>query len=163
MNRILSKTMVYYDYFCRILLLLMSLLVVTFVFMRYLFGITFIWAEEAITMLFISTTFFGAVLGVKDNEHININFFVELIPKSIRRYIDIFSDFIILGVQIFMIYLSLEWIGKVGNVLTKGLRLPIRYFYYMMPISSILIGIFCVISIVKRITALTMVVSPKAE
>ena len=151
----ISKTMEYYDYFCRILLLLMSLLVVTFVFMRYLFGITFIWAEEAITMLFISTTFFGAVLGVKDNEHININFFIDLIPNSIKRYIEIFSDLIILGVQVFLIYLSLDWIDKVGNVLTKGLRLPIRYFYYMMPISSILIGIYCVFSIVRRISVLS--------
>jgi len=161
MNRMISKFMEYYDYFCRVLLLLMSLLVVTFVFMRYLFGITFIWAEEAITMLFIATTFFGAVLGVKDNEHININFFIDLIPNSYKRYVEIFSDLIILGVQVFMIYLSLDWIDKVGNVLTKGLRLPIRYFYYMMPISCVLIGIYCVFSIIRRITALSKL--PKAE
>lgn len=154
MNRKLLKIMDYYDYFCRILLLLMSLLVVTFVFMRYLFGITFIWAEEAITMLFISTTFFGAVIGVKDNEHISINFFIDLIPDSIKRYVGIFSDITILGVQIFMIYLSMDWIGKVGNVLTKGLQVPIKYFYYMMPISCVLIGIYCVFSLIRRVAAL---------
>jgi TRAP-type C4-dicarboxylate transport system permease small subunit len=133
----------------------MSVLVITFVFMRYLFGITFIWAEEAITLLFISTTFFGAVVGMRTDEHITINFLVELMPASIRKYVDIFNDLVILGVQIFLVYLSLAWIGKVGNVLTKGLHVPIKYVYFMMPISSVLIAIYCVMRLVKRIIGLS--------
>jgi TRAP-type C4-dicarboxylate transport system permease small subunit len=154
MKRMLSKLFDYYDYFCRILLLLMSLLVIVFVFMRYLFGITFIWAEEAITLLFISTTFFGVVVGMRTHEHINISILVDLFSPSIRKYIDIFTDLVILGVQVFLVRLSLAWISKVGNVLTKGLHIPIRFVYYMMPISSFLIGIYCVVSLVKRIGSL---------
>ena len=35
-----------------------------------------------------------------------------------------------------VIYSSIGWIQKVGNVLTPGLRLPVKYFYLMIPLSS---------------------------
>lgn len=137
-----------YQIFCQILLLLMTILVIVFVFLRYSFNITFVWAEELITMLFISTTYFGAVMGMKYNEHINIGFFHERMPPKIKKYIDILNYLIILILQVALIKISMDWIAKVGNNLTDGLRLPIRYFYYMMPFSALAIGGFCLVSIV---------------
>lgn len=144
MKNTLEKFVEVYEIFCRILLLSMSVLVISFVFLRYFFGITFVWAEELITMLFISTTYFGAVLGMKYKGHINIGFFIEQLPGTMQRVVDIFNHLIILGLQIAIIILSANWIGRVGDTLTSGMRLPIKYFYYMMPISSVLIGCYCI-------------------
>lgn len=55
---------------CILLMGIMALSVIISVFLRYVLGITFVWAEEAITYFFIATTYFGAILGVKENEHI---------------------------------------------------------------------------------------------
>ena len=130
----------------------MSLLVILFVFMRYSFNITFVWAEELITMLFISTTYFGAVMGMQCNEHINIGYFHERMPPKIRKYIDILNFLVILLLQIAITKVSMDWIARVGDNLTVGLRLPIRYFYYMMPFSAVAIGGFCIFNIITIIT-----------
>ena len=140
--------------------MIMSLLVISFVFLRYFFGVTFVWAEELITMLFISTTFFGAVLGMKYREHINIGFFEERLPDGMRRFVDIINHAIILGLQVAIIILSMNWIEKVGNVLTNGMRIPIKYFYFMMPLSSTLIGCYCIIHIVILINQRHLPYSP---
>lgn len=140
-----------YQVFCQVLLLLMSLLVIVFVFLRYSFNLTFVWAEEMITMLFISTTYFGAVMSMKYNEHINIGYFYENMPARLRRYVDILNFLIILVLQIALVWISMNWIAKVGNNLTVGLRVPIRYFYYMMPFSAVAIGGICIWEIISRI------------
>ena len=129
-------------------MLLMMSLVIIFVFMRYFFGLTFIWAEELITMLFISTTYFGAVIGMKYNEHIKIGFFYDSLSGNRKKIVDIVNDIIILGLQTAIVYISINWISKVGNVLTNGLRIPIKFFYFMMPFSAVLIGLYCIFNIV---------------
>jgi TRAP-type C4-dicarboxylate transport system permease small subunit len=115
--------------------------------MRYFFGMTFVWAEELITMLFISTTYFGAVLSMKYDEHIKISLLSEKFPPLVHKAAEILNYLLIFLLQIAIFYTSLQWIGRVGNVLTNGLRVPIRFFYYMMPISSFLIGLYCLIHI----------------
>ena len=145
MENISKRILEVYEQFCRILLACMTSLVIIFVFLRYFFGVTFVWAEELITMLFISTTYFGAVLGMKYKEHITISFLADMLPSRIHGYIEKLNYLIIFLMQVAITHTSLQWIGRVGNVLTNGMRLPIRYFYWMMPISSVLIGFYCLL------------------
>lgn len=150
-----------YEMFCQILLLLMTLLVITFVFLRYFFNITFVWAEELITMLFISTTYFGAVMGMRYNEHINIAFFHDHMSPGVKKVVNIFNYLVILGLQVAITKISMNWIAKVGNNLTDGLRIPIRFFYYMMPFSAVAIGGFCIFNIVRSVSS--QMAEPKLE
>jgi len=151
LNVILDKIRRCYEVFCQIIFLLLAVLVVVCVFMRYLFGVTFVWTEELITMLFIATTFFGAVIGMKYKEHITIGFFYDSVTGKGKKVLDIINAIIILALQIMITYLSVNWIGKVGNVLTSGLRIPIGIFYVMMPFSAVLIGLYCIFNVISII------------
>ena len=154
MTKITSTFYALYDKFCRVLILLMTILVIISVFLRYLFGITFIWAEEAITMLFVASSFYGAVLCLKENEHIRIDFLYEMFSPKIKEFLDIVINCVTFFVEFYMVKISLFWIEKVGDVLTNGMRLPIKIFYSMIPISGIFICIYCVMSIIKQIKSL---------
>ena len=66
---------------------LMTITIIISVFLRYFLNISFVWAEEAITYMFIGTTFFGAVVCQKEKEHIQIDFFERLFPKPIKKYL----------------------------------------------------------------------------
>lgn len=154
MSKILSRLYSLFDQICRCLIFSMTILVIVSVFLRYVMGITFIWAEEAITMLFIASSFYGAVLCVHEDEHIRIEFIYEKFSPKVRQIMNIIIDFVILFVEFYMTKLSLFWIGKVGNVLTNGMRIPIKYFYSMIPISCTVISIYCVISIIVQIYTL---------
>jgi TRAP-type C4-dicarboxylate transport system permease small subunit len=132
----------------------MLLLVIGSVFLRYIFGITFIWAEEAITMLFVASSFYGAVLCIKENEHIQIDFLYQRFSPKVKAIMDIIINCVIIFVEFYMTKLSLFWIGKVGNVLTSGMRIPVKFFYYMVPISCTIICLYCVMSIVIQIKSM---------
>lgn len=151
MSKFLSRLYFIYDNLCRCLIFLMTILVIVSVFLRYVLGITFIWAEEAITMLFIASSFYGAVICVHENEHIRIEFLYEKFTPKFRKIMDIFIDIVIAFVQFYMTKLSFFWISKVGNVLTNGMRIPIKYFYSMIPISCSIIFVYCVIRIIIQL------------
>ena len=120
----------------------MTISVIVSVFLRYIFGITFVWAEEVITMLFISTTFFGGALAVREKEHIGITTFLTVLPKRVGDFLSVLGLCIVAAVQVFVIKTSFDWIGQIGSRLTAGLRVEIRYFYYMVPTSAALILVY---------------------
>jgi len=130
---------------------MMTILVIISVFLRYIFGVTFIWAEEAITMLFVASSFYGAVLCLKENEHIRIDFLYQKFSPETKKIMDIIINVVIFFVEFYMTKLSLFWIGKVGNVLTNGMRLPIKIFYSMIPISCTFMCIYCAVQIIIQV------------
>ena len=125
-----------------VLLACMTVSVIISVFLRYVLGITFVWAEEVITMLFISTTFFGGALAVREKEHIGITTFLTVLPKRVGDFLSVLGLCIVAAVQVFVIKTSIDWIGQIGSRLTAGLRVEIRYFYYMVPTSAALILVY---------------------
>lgn len=135
-----------------LLISLMTLSVIVSVFLRYVLALTFVWAEEVITMLFVSTTFFGAVLAVKDDEHIAISTVIDVMPQWLRRTVVVLGLLVVFGVQLTVLVTSIGWISQVGNTLTPGLRLPIRYFYLMIPVSSVLMLYYVLRKIARVLT-----------
>lgn len=121
---------------------LIALIVIVSVFQRYVFGKGFLWGEELVSMLFVATTFFGTVMGVKRKEHITISFFLDQMPSSLQNTCRAIAAILSVLIQIVIILVSIKWIGTVGNVLTPISRLPIQYFYYMLPISAGLLIIY---------------------
>ena len=154
MSKTLFRIYSIYEKVCRSLILLMTLFVIVSVFLRYVLGITFIWAEETITMLFIASSFYGAVLCVHENEHIGIDFVYQKFSPKVRQVMDIIVDAVIIFVQFYMVKLSLNWIAKVGSVPSKGLKIPIKYFYSMVPISCAIICVYCIVRMIIRLYAL---------
>jgi TRAP-type transport system small permease protein len=119
---------------------MMGLLVIITVILRYFFGISYIWAEELVTRLFILTTFFGAVVAIEKREHIKIDFFLKMMPKKTQQILaDVIIQIIIIIVQIQVIRSSIKWIKIVGNAITPGMRIPTKYIYIFLPLSALLI------------------------
>ncbi|MGC9313425.1 MAG: TRAP transporter small permease [Sediminispirochaetaceae bacterium] len=138
MNRLFEKMDRGLILFCMFLTGILALTIIFTVFLRYVFGITFVWAEEVITYLFIGTTFFGAALVTKENEHISIPALLEALPRTPRKVLSVFGLIVSIIVVLFLLSKSLIWIEKAGKLVTPGLRVPERIFYYMVPISCVL-------------------------
>jgi TRAP-type C4-dicarboxylate transport system permease small subunit len=129
----------------------MTVGVILLVLLRYIFNITFVWAEATITIMFIGTTYFGAVLGVQEDGHIRISYFVERFPKRIQKIIHSVVMVIIIAVQVVVFKTSLVWIDKIGNTRNVALNIPKAYFYLMVPISSALIIFYALTKIVSYV------------
>jgi TRAP-type C4-dicarboxylate transport system permease small subunit len=114
----------------------MTLAVIISVFLRYCFNISFVWAEEAITYMFIGTTFFGAVVCQKQKEHIQIDFFKRLFSKPVKKVVTVIGYIVTIIVLGFLLKISCEWIALTGNSISTGVMLPFKCFYIMVPISA---------------------------
>ena len=121
--------------------------IIASVILRYVFGVVFIWAEEVITILFIGTTCFGAIICMIEDEHIFIDFFIEKLSTRVQHILKLLVLVIIVAVQSFVLKMSFFWIEKTGSSISPGLRIPSKYFYYMLPINCILIIIYALIKI----------------
>jgi TRAP-type transport system small permease protein len=141
-------------FWCILLTAVLACSMIGSVFLRYVFGLTFVWAEEFITMVFIATTFFGAAVATREDEHISIDSLIEVLPDKTRNILSIFSHIVISIVMGFVFYYSLNWIEKSGDLLTPGLRVREKYFYFIVPVASILIIFYAVRKIFSKLSTL---------
>jgi TRAP-type transport system small permease protein len=136
---------------CVCIMGLMCLMVILSVFLRYVFNLSFVWSEELIILLFITTTYFGAVLCVRENEHIDIRYLRECAPENIGQILNVTIAVICIIVQVTLAYLSLEWIQRTGSSITVGLKIPYTYIYSIFPVSFISMAVYQGLNLVKSL------------
>lgn len=126
------------DYWCIFLLFSLTILVIISVFLRYLFSISFVWYEELISMMFLAVSIFGMVIALRDKENISISYFLKKLPKALQVVVGILISIIIIFTEYMVFKYSLQWIEATGDVLTSGLRVPYKTFYYMLPVTAVM-------------------------
>lgn len=76
------------------------ILIVTFgwlVFGRYVLNVTPTWVEQLALVLICYIAFLGAATGVKDETHLGVSMFREMLPERIQKVVVIAIDFILAG------------------------------------------------------------------
>lgn len=68
-----------------VLLAMMTLLVAVEVFLRYVVGTSLFFSEELARFLFVWVSFLAASLAVRSGVHVGLEFFVERLPRPVRR------------------------------------------------------------------------------
>ncbi len=139
---------------CASLMGAMTLAVILSVFFRYVLSMTTAWSEELITMLFISTSFLGTAMVTKDDEHINIDFLLKAMTPRRSAVLHIVISLIVITVQSIVLNASFKWIAVNGNLRTPGLELPYRWFYSLLPMSAILVCLYEIGKIYRRVKIL---------
>ena len=128
--------------------------VIISVFLRYVFSSAFVWSEELLTMVFIATTFFGAALGLREQEHIAVTNFISVMPSKARKVCIVAGQLFILLVSIVMMYYSIRMIQKVGKVPSPATGIRRGYYYAIMPISFVCTAFYAFVNIVREFIVL---------
>ena len=136
---------------CAFIMGLMAVMVILSVVLRYVFGITYVWSEELIIYLFIITTYFGSVLCVRDNEHIDMGLIKEKLPEKARNILKIVIGFINMAIQIALLFISFDWIRSTGSSISIGIKVPYVYIYSMFPICFASMAVYELRKIVRLI------------
>jgi C4-dicarboxylate transporter DctQ subunit len=79
---------------------LATTIAVVAVVLRYLLGIFIFWSEEAIIYLIIYSTFLGAVITLRHNEHVNVDIVAAFLKERGKR------AFAVLGAAMTIVYLA---------------------------------------------------------
>lgn len=122
---------------------LIVILIFTQVIFRYFFNNSLNWTEELAKYLFVWMTFIGSASAFKDQIHIGVDFFVELLPDKQRRYANVMDIALITLFSAIATVVGYMWTADVWGTLSPALELPLSLVLYAaFPTGSMLICVF---------------------
>lgn len=112
---------------------------------RYVFNNSITWSEELIRYLFVWITFFGAALCFRDRIHIGIDFFLDLMPTPIRRFVERINLIIMILFTIFLLISGIWWMIVGGKSIGSSIPVPINLALYgALPFSCLWILVYLI-------------------
>jgi len=130
--------------------LVLIVLVFFGVVLRYIFGLSIVWAYEVSILLLVWSSMLGAAAGIRLNSHVNLDMFVNLIPDSGRKWIILLKDLIVLAFLALGTYFGLKVLGRTMRQNMQTINLPVGVIYMSIPVSFIPMILFYLEDIVNR-------------
>lgn len=131
------------------LVLVIGLIVVN-VILRYFFNFILNWAEELATLSFVWCVFVGAASAYKTNQHVAIDVLVNLLPKPIRKIMEILIDLFVFVLCLGVTYLSVIIVMNSANKPTPILKLPYSYVNFSMTVGFGLMAVYAGVHLVNK-------------
>ena len=127
------------EYICAGLLLMIVISTLLQVLSRYLIGSPIGWTEELARFLMIWLVFFGASAGIKRQEHIKVEFFLQKMPEKLRKVVIAGSMAITAIFLIILIYQGALLTIQMSSVPAVTMPITIAYIYLAIPIGCLFI------------------------
>ena len=105
-------------------------LVLVAVFFRYGLNRSLSWSDEVVRYLFVWCTLLGAAVTLREREHIRVEYFVELLPLSVRRTVDAAVLWGVCLFQVALVVLGVMWVWSTRGSYTSALQWPLNLFFY---------------------------------
>ena len=124
-------------------LFLLCVLTVVQIIMRTLFKTGIHWLEEFGRYILLYSTFIGAGIAIKSDEHPRMTAIIAILPEKIGYMVKILGDLICAVILLVLDYYA--WI-QVINVFVRGTRtstlpLPMWIVYAIMPVAMIIMSV----------------------
>ncbi len=130
-------------YCCDFLMVFLVVLLSIQVFYRYLLGTGVAWSEELSRFVFVWTVFLAASYVTQRQQHIRVTVILDMLPKSLKKYVSAFGDGLWVIFNIFIIATSMKIIYSMFEFKNMSAELGINqlYFELIVPISFLLMTI----------------------
>ncbi len=110
--------------------------------LRFAFEMSLPWTSEFARYAMIWITFLGAALAVRERGHIQVTFFVNLLPGSARKYAFILIDVLLLAFIVTILRYSIEVVQTEMKMTTAALDIPFGFVVLALPVSGVLMIIY---------------------
>ena len=98
-------------------------------FTRYALNDSAAWTEEIARYLLICTVFIGAAIGVRKNNHIQVDFFYRILPRPIMRVMSTLVDLARIAFFCYAAYLTYALMTRIGGQPMAVINWPIGLIY----------------------------------
>ena len=129
MEKLLARIDWVLDKVTLVILILLNLVVGAQVFARYVLNHSLFWSEELARYMFIWLVFLSAAMVLRQDRHIQVSAFVDMLPASMKRAIIILGDLLMLGFVLVVFVESIRLAGMVWTVLTAAMEIPWTLVY----------------------------------
>ncbi len=129
-------------------LVLISAVIPWAVFTRYVLNSAASWPEPTAVLLTIVLTFIGAAACYRRRLHMNVGFFVGLLPARWQRFVELVAELLMAAMALFMVYYgSLLVAATWHNTIADFPFLSVGVTYLPIPIG----GAFLLLFIIERL------------
>jgi TRAP-type C4-dicarboxylate transport system permease small subunit len=126
-------------------LVLISAVIPWAVFTRYVLNSAASWPEPLAVLLAIVLTFFGAAACYRLRLHMNVSFFVEMLPPRLRRLAQLFAELLMGLFALFMVIWGIKLVQTTwDNSIADFPFLSVGVTYLPIPIGGALLLLFVV-------------------
>lgn len=129
-------------------------IVVTFgwhVFGRYVLNDTPTWVEQLAKILICFIAFLGAAAGVRDETHLGVSFFRDMLPELLQKLVIIFIDFTLAGFGLVMLLAGWELMVFGWDSMIPMINVPESIRTLAITMLGALMCLYCVARGIRRI------------
>lgn len=134
-----------------ILFIIITIITFVQVITRYFMGISYFWAEELSRFSMVWITFLGATIAVSSSAHTRIDFFINLLPEKLKKFINIFDEFICMFFSIVISIYSIDTVKIAMKNVSTGLKLPMGFVYGALPFAGLFMALYFILRIYLRL------------
>ncbi|WP_100400304.1 TRAP transporter small permease [Bacillus sp. FJAT-44742] len=118
---------------------------------RYVLGQSLAWSQEFVLICFVYTVLFGAVLGIKNSEHLQVDL-LDKAPEPIRKISVILEFLIVIALISVLVYYGFQlFLNNLQSGQIVGiLPVPVAYVYLAIPVSGLFMLYFQVRKVMKK-------------
>ncbi|ANU14432.1 N-acetylneuraminate transporter large subunit [Planococcus halocryophilus Or1] len=121
-----------------VLFIIMLIVLTMQIFFRLVLDQPLTWSEALAKFIFIYVGYLAVSIGIKENGHVYIDYFVEKMPKAIQKGLNYVFQFVILIVLLLMAYIGYEMALRKVPVDIVALGISYVYMYSALPLLSVL-------------------------
>lgn len=132
---------------CLLSYALLFLLLFSVVTIRYLKLSSIYWSDDIVNLLVVWIIFVGAILCVRNNDHVSVTFFLEALRKRkvLRKVFTTLNELFVLFFLVLLLWGLWRLMSTAGQSLLP--RIPITKFWWYLPIfASVVIMVVYTIS-----------------
>ena len=121
---------------------------------RYGFNHPLTWPEELCTLLLVWMTFFGASLLLKKEQHIEIDFFTQLMPRRAQQVIGLINVVLIFAFLTVVVWGAYKLQFFQSRHTSVALGIPKNYFSLPVLISGVSMCLYLLLAFLRRVIEL---------
>ncbi len=124
------------------MIVLMTIIISYQVISRFVFNYTPSWIQPLSLLFMVWVGFLGIAIGIQDNSHIKINFFVSKMPDNIQRLLHLFQRVVAILFGLFMVVEGGKFSYNMIDSYISGLNMPSAILYAAVPVAGVLVIVY---------------------
>jgi TRAP-type C4-dicarboxylate transport system permease small subunit len=124
--------------------IIMAVTILVQIFSRAFMKVPFSWTEELSRITFMWFCFLGSGIAMKKKAHLGIDYFINKFSSRFRYYNQIVINVLIGVFGFFMSYHGMKIAKIMHKQVSSVMRIPMSYFYAVIPITGVLFLILAV-------------------
>ncbi len=146
-----GKVSLFAKWFAGVGLLIMTAIIATQVFARYVLNDSPAWAEQAALLLMIWYVFIAAAAGVREGFHIRIAVFADKLPDKLRHPVLVIAHVVVVAFGIAMAVFGVQLAQETWQHVIPTLGISRGYAYLPIAISGVLITGFAIEQLIAEL------------